>query len=252
MILQPSTYTFRIDEKGLLWAITASVMLHLLIVLVVPEFHFENEKEEPQILKIELRKPTPPAPAVAEPPLPLDTPTPPKPKPVKKKPKPIIQPKAVEQLAPPVEQSEVTPPVINDIIAVAPTVERTPELVTPVQPVKIESPPPPPPPGPSQADIDHARNVYGNLLGRTIAKYKSYPKIAERRGWEGTTLLALSIDSNGNVTSATISQSSGYDALDNRALEMVKKASPFPPPPRLLQGRTFNISVPVAFKLANG
>jgi len=35
-------------------------------------------------------------------------------------------------------------------------------------------------------------------------------------------------------------------------LEMVEKGSPFPAPPKILQGRIFNISVPVAFKLSNG
>jgi len=242
----------RLDGHAIIWAISASILLHIFVVVVVPTFDFSTEKEEkPLVLKIELQQPEAPAPAaVIEPLPPIDIPEPPKPEPIKKEPKPIIKPEPVKKVvAPePVSQPEVTPPQpVESVIAVAPSVERKAEVVVP-PPTPVE----PPPPEISQADIDNALSSYGNLLGRTIAKYKSYPKIAERRGWEGTALLDLKIDSNGSVLSAVVRESSGYDALDKRALEMVEKASPFPAPPKVLQGRTFNISVPVAFKLSNG
>jgi periplasmic protein TonB len=242
----------RLDGHAIIWAISASILLHLFIVVIVPTFDFSTEKEEKLlVLKIELQQPEAPAPAaVIEPLPPVDIPEPPKPEPIKKKPKPIIKPEPVKKVVvpEPVSQPEIAPPQpVENVIAVAPSVERKAEVVVPT-PTPVE----PPPPEISQADIDSALNSYGNLLGRTIAKYKSYPKIAERRGWEGTALLDLKIDSNGNVLSAVVRESSGYDALDKRALEMVEKASPFPAPPKVLQGRTFNISVPVAFKLSNG
>ncbi|HSI24444.1 MAG TPA: energy transducer TonB, partial [Methylotenera sp.] len=64
--------------------------------------------------------------------------------------------------------------------------------------------------------------------------------------------LDLKIDSSGNVLSANIKESSGHEALDNQALEMVRKASPLPAPPEALRGRSFNITVPVSFKLEGG
>ena len=246
----------RLDGHAIIWAISASILLHLFIVVIVPTFDFSTEKEEkPLVLKIELQQPEAPAPAaVIEPLPPIDIPEPPKPEPIKKEPKPIIKPEPVKKVVvpEPVLQPEVAPqqPVEN-VIAVAPSVERKAEVVVP-PPTPVEPQVEPPPPEISQADIDNALNSYGNLLGRTIAKYKSYPKIAQRRGWQGTALLDLKIDSNGNVLSAVVRESSGYDALDKNALEMVEKASPFPTPPKVLQGRTFNISVPVAFKLSNG
>ena len=94
-----------------------------------------------------------------------------------------------------------------------------------------------------------ALSQYGGTLGRAIAKHKQYPKIAQMRGWQGDCLLDLKIDGSGNVLSANIKESSGFEALDKQALEMVRKASPFPAPPEALRGRSFDITVPVSFKL---
>jgi periplasmic protein TonB len=251
--LDISINSSRIHTSGLFWAIAASMLLHVLVAIFVPNFNFTSKKETLPVLKVELQQPAPPAPAPIAEPLPpvVDMPEPPIPEPIKKKPKPIIKPKPIKKEAPtPVEPPEITqPPVVDKVIAVEPTVESKSEVVVPQPPKPID---PPPPPEPSQADISSALSAYGGVLGRAIAKQKSYPKIAERRGWQGTALLDLKIDSNGEVLSAEIRESSGYDTLDKRALEMVKLASPFPAPPKELQGRTFNITVPVSFKLADG
>lgn len=240
-----------INENTLIWAIVASLLLHVLFAVVVPNFKFDTKKETQQVLKIELQKPTPPAPVIA-PPLPIAEPEPPKPVKPKIKPKPVVKPKPITPIAeePEItEPPEATPPV-TDVIAVQPSVESTPEVVVPVAPpAPIE---PPPPPAPSKVDINAALGKYRSILGRAIAKHKSYPKIAQRRGWQGSVLLDLKIDENGNVLLAKVRESSGHKSLDNRALEMVKKASPFPLPPAALQGSSFNITVPVAFKLKNG
>ena len=37
----------------------------------------------------------------------------------------------------------------------------------------------------NQVDVDNAKNQYGNLLSREVAKHKQYPKIAQMRGWQG-------------------------------------------------------------------
>jgi protein TonB len=51
------------------------------------------------------------------------------------------------------------------------------------------------------------------------------------------------------VISVKIKKSSTYEVLDNEALEMIKKASPFPAPPESLRGKNFNVLVPISFKL---
>lgn len=245
----------RFNESSIIWGITASILLHTLAVVVIPNFNFEHEPEKRQLIEVELKKPSPPAPEPVVQPLPeIKIPEPPKPKPikpVKKKIKPIVKSKPIIKETPaPIEPpAKVEPPPVEEVIAVAPTVETASEVVVPPTPAPVE---PPPPPQPTQAEVDNALDSYSSQLGRAIAKHKSYPKLAQRRGWQGSVLLDIKVDSNGNVLSARVSKSSGHDSLDKRALKMVKKASPFPKPPAALQGGSFNITVPVVFKLSNG
>ncbi|MDB0057050.1 energy transducer TonB, partial [Akkermansiaceae bacterium] len=53
-------------------------------------------------------------------------------------------------------------------------------------------------------------------------KKPRYPSIALRAGHQGTTTLRLTIGSNGRVTSASVSKSSGHSSLDQAALSVVR------------------------------
>jgi protein TonB len=220
-------------------------------VLALPSIHIEKEPPEPELVielapikKIEPPKPVEPQKPEAKPePVKQEQKVKPEPTPTQPKimpsPKPAVKSKQTSTETPPSPPEVSSPPVI----AVAPKAETAPVITAP--------PPPPPEPvkvGPSQADIDAAKNQYGSALARELAKHKQYPKIAQMRGWEGEVVLELQLDGNGNVISSKVHDSSTFDALDKQALEMVKKAN-FPPPPEALRGRSFNILVPVSFKL---
>lgn len=238
-------------EHTLLWAVVISMTLHILLAVVVPNFKFDLVKKPPVELSIELQKPEPPAPVIQkipEPPEPIEQP---KPQPVKKlEPKPQPKPvKPIEQPSPIIESTPPPAPVSEApptpaVIAAAPKGESKPEFVAPPPPIE-----PPKVAEPSPAEIDNALGEYGSLLGRAIAKHKQYPRIAQMRGWQGDMILDLKIDGNGKILSASVRESSGYEALDKQALEMAHKAAPFPAPPQALRNRTFNITVPVSFKL---
>ena len=216
------------------WALIVSITLHTLAAIGLPNFSVEKMLK-PKELVVELAPPKP------EPPPPA--PQPPKPEPVKPKvtpPKPVVQntPKPVIAKSP-----EVAPP--PPVIAAAPKADAPPPAV--VAPV---APPEPPKPTVNQVDVDNAKNQYGNLLSREVAKHKQYPKIAQMRGWQGDVELDLQIDgSNGNLIASKVRATSGFEALDKQALEMVKKAAPFPLPPEALRAKTFNVIIPVSFKL---
>lgn len=237
------------SENALILAVICSILLHILLAVVLPNFKLDITEKKPQPLTVEIMQPTPPAPVAL--PEPVVEPEPIKPEPIKK-PKPITEPiKPVKQKSPeptPIKEFKPEPaePPPPNIIAATPKVDAPPVVTVPAPPLE-----PPKKVEPSDADINDAKTQYGSTLGRAIAKHKSYPKIAQMRGWQGECLLDLKIDSSGNVLSANVKESSGHESLDNQALEMVRKASPFPAPPEALRGRSFNITVPVSFKLEN-
>lgn len=222
----------------------------------------ESEEPKPSILQVELApaaspKPAPPTPVAA----PQAEPEPVKPriepKPVsvpKPEPKPIPQPvikspsKPVEQITPTPTETPVPATVTESPAPYAPEVMAAPAPVVTAPPPAPT--PPPEPVGPSQQDLEAARNLYGSLLSRAIAKYKQYPKIAQMRGWEGEVLLEVHCDEKGQVISTEIKKSSGHKVLDDQAIAMVQKAAPLPQPPEILRSsKKLVILVPVPFTL---
>jgi len=231
----------------IVWAIICSMLLHGLLILIIPNIHFDAV-QMPEVLEIQLVKqpaPTPPAPPQpAQPPAEVVEPqTKSIPKPT---PKPVVKqtPSPIVQEARPITETPITT-VAPEVIAVKPAPERpAPTHTQPVaEPVKET------PPMPSQAEIDNATGRYGNSLWNAISKHKKYPKIAQMRGWQGEAIVELELDGSGKLKSKKITQSSGYEVLDKQALEMVEKAVPFPTPPEALRNSNFTIVIPVPFKL---
>jgi len=243
-------------------AIILSILFHLLVVfLLLPKMNkqdmkvppplqvslaqaksMENkitpEKEKsPEPPKPEIKKPEPPKPEVKKP-------EPPKPE-VKKEPLPAPDktPTTVPLSKPPVS---VTPKE-EQVSETNPKSEANPTRVitkaadTP-QETKIVN-------APSPEKVTAATNDYSSLLAAAIAKYKQYPKIAQMRGWQGLIIIELQLNPQGGVIYSQIKKSSGYDVLDQEALEMIKRASPFPQPPEALRNKNFTVLVPISFKL---
>ena len=71
-----------------------------------------------------------------------------------------------------------------------------------------------------------------------IASRTTKPRASSR----STTYVTFNFDQKGNIISARTSRSSGDAAIDNLALQIVKKSSPIPPPP---EGWNSALTVPV-------
>ncbi|MFL6654569.1 MAG: TonB family protein [Sulfurifustis sp.] len=90
---------------------------------------------------------------------------------------------------------------------------------------------------------------YADALTGVIARHRSYPRQAQRRGWQGQVELQLHIAPDGRLVDAQVSRSSGFDVLDRQALEMARLARPLPEPPAPLRRKEFTVLVPVMFRL---
>lgn len=190
-------------------------------------------------------KPTPEKEKTPEPPKPeVKKSEPPKPE-VKKEPLPVPDktPTTVPLNKPPVsvkpKEEQVTE--INPKPETNPTRVITKAADTPQETKTVNAP--------SPEKITAATNDYSSLLAAAIAKYKQYPKIAQMRGWQGLIIIELQLNPQGGVIYSQIKKSSGYDVLDQEALEMIKRASPFPQPPEALRTKNFTVLVPISFKL---
>ena len=197
-------------------AIAISMAIHVILMIGLPEF------KKPLLIPQEMSVTISSSP-IQEPIEKIETPQPiKKVEPIQKKITPIIDKNATSVAQPTPKEVAPSPP--------AETISKIPNIV------------------PQEQVTQHIES-YSSLLANAIAKYKQYPKIAQMRGWQGTVIADLEIDTKGAVISIKIKKSSTYEVLDNEALEMIKKASPFPAPPESLRGKNFNVLVPISFKL---
>ncbi|CAM8266823.1 energy transducer TonB [Candidatus Methylopumilus universalis] len=197
-------------------AIAISMAIHVILMIGLPEF------KKPLLIPQEMSVTISSSP-IQQPIEKIETPQPVKKvEPIQKKITPIIDKNATSVAQPTPKEVAPSPP--------AETISKIPNIV------------------PQEQVTQHIES-YSSLLANAIAKYKQYPKIAQMRGWQGTVIADLEIDTKGAVISIKIKKSSTYEVLDNEALEMIKKASPFPAPPESLRGKNFNVLVPISFKL---
>ncbi len=72
-----------------------------------------------------------------------------------------------------------------------------------------------------------------------LAQFKAYPNELREAGVSGRVGLAFTITPSGAVAGVRVASSSGQPGLDSAALEMVRRAAPFPPPPAHAAGQHF-------------
>ena len=122
-------------------------------------------------------------------------------------------------------------------------IKPEPESITPIiKPEKITR-------SKTKNNLTPTIESYSVILTKAIAKQKKYPRIAQIRGWQGEIIIDLEIDGQGNLIKSKIKQRSKFKILDDEGMNMIKRASPFPKPPKELESKIFNVIVPISFKL---
>jgi TonB family protein len=69
---------------------------------------------------------------------------------------------------------------------------------------------------------------------------------------DGKVMLQFAIDRTGRVLEASVKQSSGIADLDRQAIEMLRRASPLPPPPDFVRGQRLKFMLPIVFRDGGG
>lgn len=98
-------------------------------------------------------------------------------------------------------------------------------------------------------DITEILKEYQMRIINKIDQNKSYPEAARSQSLEGKVHIKFIINYDGLVKSVEIIKSSGSQILDNEAIAIIKRCSPFPPIPPELNLLQLNLRLPIVFKL---
>ncbi len=93
----------------------------------------------------------------------------------------------------------------------------------------------------------HAK-IQSQLLS-DLKRYFEYPLLARRRGWEGTVWLEFVVAPDGVLERIHVAQGSGYDALDDSALNALRRVGRLPEASAWLDGHALAMELPVIYRL---
>lgn len=94
-----------------------------------------------------------------------------------------------------------------------------------------------------------AENAYLAGLRRAIAKKRRYPAGARRRGDTGVATVSFVLAKNGRISGTRVDKSSGSRALDEAAVETLRRLGRYKPIPEALGRTRWPLRVPIRFAL---
>lgn len=277
MKISPSQLS--LNKKSTLSGLAGSALFHAILIVAFINLPTQIKPSMEESIKISLQSFKPPAaplPPAPEPapvqslPEPIVVPPPPEPVIIPEPvvvPQPVVVPEPVKKVEPkPVEKPKPKPKPKK----VAKKVEKSVELI-PAEPVvtaKVESATPkevaqPSTPAPvATTTTQKASPVTTQTVGEfsfatsagderfakmqsAIKKHQKYPKRATKMRHQGVVEVSFFFKTNGTVSDVKVIKSSGFDSLDEAAMEAIKKASKeFP-----ILEKDYLIKIPMAYKL---
>lgn len=106
-------------------------------------------------------------------------------------------------------------------------------------------------PAPAVAS-DHLASQLESRLRDAMAPYFVYPLMARRRGWEGQVEVGLRVEADGRLSHLRVTRSSGHRLLDSAALATLNGIDALPGAAGWLEGRHFDMVLPIYYRLIDG
>lgn len=103
--------------------------------------------------------------------------------------------------------------------------------------------------GASQQNGQASSASYNAMVIAHLQRFRVYPEQARAAKITGVSTVRFTLGAAGNVISVSLARSSGTGVLDQAAIAMVQRASPFPPIPQSLGQRSMTFAAPVRFNL---
>ncbi|TVQ97507.1 MAG: energy transducer TonB [Deltaproteobacteria bacterium] len=104
-------------------------------------------------------------------------------------------------------------------------------------------------PAAPSVDVDALFANYAASLERLIERHRSYPRVAQRAGLQGTVVLEVRIDAQGNIREVRVLRSSGHGVLDRAALASIERIGRFDAPPSEVPWDHRPIEIPLQYTL---
>ncbi len=101
----------------------------------------------------------------------------------------------------------------------------------------------------SSLKIEEESLNFENAIKLKIQKARNYPEKARQEGIEGDILLSFEVLRKGELGNILIIKSSGFEILDNEAINTLKRAAPFPEIPEYYNLQKINLQVRIIYKL---
>ena len=102
-----------------------------------------------------------------------------------------------------------------------------------------------------QQDIKNSHGYITASPNYNVNPKPNYPTTARKRGYQGTVILKVLISENGTVGDIFVEKKSGYEVLDNSAVNAVRNWSFFPAKKNGVPVASW-VSVPIKFRLTSG
>lgn len=238
------------------------VAAHLGLAAIPLQFSTAHSQESPQVqiklTPVKLPEPEPiaqPVEPTPQPPLPEPTP-PPEPPPVmaevpKARPvKPALP--VIEEIREPFEEEvelveadlePVEEPLVEPVEEELPTLAKAEPRELPEEAPVVEAEP-----APRAQPVDW--QGYGRGILDAVNQEQRYPRMAARRGLEGTATVRIFVYRDGTLArTPDIVASTNHDLLDREALRMVESAAPFEAFPGSAEDEEQEFVIPVRFRL---
>ena len=90
-----------------------------------------------------------------------------------------------------------------------------------------------------------------SIIYKELSQHFIYPKLAQKRNWQGKVLLSLRVTASGKINNVQLNSSSGYDVLDQAAINSLVKVGYLPQISSWLH-YDIDLKLPVLYQLTKG
>lgn len=101
----------------------------------------------------------------------------------------------------------------------------------------------------SQEDLVKIMDLYLKTIYKKIETHKYYPDSAKSQEIQGEPVVSFTLNKSGRLLKVQVTQSSGYEVLDEAVKKTICLAEPFESIPDALQKVRLSIKIPVQFTL---